>query len=828
MTRPTLIQWTGYSFSVSSNGGAKVRRAGQGLVLWAILSGLSWGHPPAAPQTPSEWQDQGVYDPRLKGYFTPPEWRLEIVATEPVVQRPCLLAFGLQGELFVAEWQAPGETATVQPQTFLFRDQTRQTLLLKRKPRPDRIVCLRRGSGEQWERVAEWPAQFPEGLLWYDGWLYCLEQGCLRRYRWPPVGETSGKAGSPDAGKGEPAGEVLVRGVVPTAQPRAALSLGRDGWLYFSSGSGGNRLEGADGRRATVLGSAAVFRCRPDGTGLELFAEGLHQASALAEDNLGRWFQVDQGGGSPEKSGRLLEVVEGGDFGWRGQYTLPDCPLDRFRVCPTGGRPGRLRPLANLALPPSGGLCFGAEPGWPENYRGLFYYPDPQNHCLWTLRLEGDGFPLRLREQRLLLRSNDPLFCPGQLTVGPDGAWYVTDLRGGREAPAGEGEKQPRGRIYRLRPATLAAGQGPADSWVRLRHQELSAVVQRLTSDSDSEQRQALAELRRRLRQEPGKRSQLLEELRQLVFSGETPLPGRAAALQALASCWSASAAAVCRDCLRQPEPVLRRLAAEMLGRQPLLGEPSETQEALVQTLEDTDPTVRHAVVLALARQNLPLAADGIVTAWQFDTGKEELVTEGLRWALERLGPPALEKLLALADSGVAQDRQRVVEAFCGFRTAAAASFLPRLLGHVHLSLAERAALLRSYENYLLDPPLSLEPVAAYLAELPATLPRAVLPAQEADWQAALAPLRLAGLEVFTAAGPPLGPKAQQVVLQLLSDSQEPVRLAALRAVVAGRLLQARPLIERRLQEGHLSAAERAAAQAACQALETQPLATPK
>ena len=69
-------------------------------------------------------------------------------------------------------------------------------------------------------------------------------------------------------------------------------------------------------------------------------------------------------------------------------------------------------------------------------------------------------------------------------------------------------------------------------------------------------------------------------------------------------------------------------------------------------------------------------------------------------------------------------------------RTRPAADAIPRVLENPHLSAAQRAALIRSYHNYLLDPPLSLAPVVDYLKAHP----------QEDS------AVRLAGLEVLSLA----------------------------------------------------------------------------
>src|SRR5207302_905193 len=118
------------------------------------------------------------------------------------------------------------------------------------------------------------------------------------------------------------------------------------------------------------------------------------------------------------------------------------------------------------------------------------------------------------------------------------------------------------------------------------------------------------------------------------------------------------------------------------------------------------------------------------------------------------MGKPGIEKLLALSDSGVAKDLDRVVEVFQAARSRAAYEALPGLLKNYHLTPDQRAALMRSFNNYLLDPPISLEPVADYLLTLPKAPPKgSEVPPKLAKELAALTPVKLAALEVLSTGG---------------------------------------------------------------------------
>ncbi len=100
------------------------------------------------------------------------------------------------------------------------------------------------------------------------------------------------------------------------------------------------------------------------------------------------------------------------------------------------------------------------------------------------------------------------------------------------------------------------------------------------------------------------------------------------------------------------------------------------------------------------------------------------------------------------------------------------------MLKNVHLSDKQKAELLRSYDNYLLDPPLSVEPVLAYLLANPKE------PAE----------VKLAGLEVLSVNGALKGDKAGDWLLELLdNDDRSSIRLAVVKAIDDTHLTKAAP-----------------------------------
>jgi HEAT repeat protein len=285
--------------------------------------------------------------------------------------------------------------------------------------------------------------------------------------------------------------------------------------------------------------------------------------------------------------------------------------------------------------------------------------------------------------------------------------------------------------------------------------------------------------------------------LLEVLQTGE--LPARLAALDVLGTLWNDDVQQTCCTLLADPEPEVRRRAAESLA---LHGPPGDASihEALLHNFDEKDPQVRKAIYLAMGHIGAAGAADCLVNIFRSEEAKDAATRDGLLRAIERLGKPGIDKLLEVAESGVDQDRDRVLEAFAALRSRPAAEAIPYLLKSPHVNVRQRTELLRAYGRYRLTPPLSLEPVADYLLKHPEE------PAQ----------VKRAGVEVLAAALPAqetssLNAKRHQLLLKLLEDNQAELRLAVIGAIEKAKLTEAAPRLRILLEDTSRSAAERAA-----------------
>jgi putative membrane-bound dehydrogenase-like protein len=683
--------------------------------------------------------DQGRNDPRLKGYLTPQGIKLQIVADSPVVVNPVGMSFGDDGKLYVLEWEKfPGGFVPEYCDSIRYKDGSTRNLATLRKVMRDKkgkvtrmyrdrvkVLSAAKGKGFYDEAKVILEEEMPSTILRHDGWLYLAGRGTVRRYKQRKTG------GSFDVR------EVVAQGFGGLHHSVSGLTIGNDGWLYISAGDGDNVVEGSDGSRASVYRTGAVFRCRPDGSKMQVYSLGFRNPYRdVAFDGNGNILHVDSGlelsgkGLDPEKkfSGcRLLHVVEECDFGWRLQIGAGGDAPDVLRSAVLGEVPGKMPALFKTGPGAPGGLFIYNETRLPERFRGLLYYSDMVRKSIRAYRVVRRGATFKAVEAFDFLTAKDPLFRPCQMVLGPDGAMYICDWRSNCGSAGQWDGDNKHGRIYRVswagtgkktedgeeeQPALPLRGM---DSWAKITGSSDNALLNTLASEEFSFRQRAQRELvRRGFKQRPA--------LLKLVADPEETLVARIAALGALQPLWNPDVETAFCKLLAEGEADLRRLAAEALALHCARGD-KNVQSELLPLLDDTEPAVRRAAALAIGRIAAPGAADALGNAFQFDNGKDRFLHNGLISALERLGKPGIEKLLDLANSGIASERDKVVDAFLALRTKAALPFLESMLANPHLSTSQRARLVRSFGNYLLpagkgmalDPTIPLKPMVAYL-----------------------------------------------------------------------------------------------------------------
>ena len=202
------------------------------------------------------------------------------------------------------------------------------------------------------------------------------------------------------------------------------LTFSQDGWLYVGLGENlGEKytLKGTDGSAHSGGGEGGnVFRCRLDGSQLELVATGFWNPFGLAfytEDYL---LAVDNDSDSRPPN-RLLDVVMHGDYGYK--FRFGRSGLHPFLAW-NGEVPGTLPMMAGTGEAASSILpCdFGR---WPKEYRGALLVTSWGDHRLELYRPKHAG--ASLRAEREILAQGNEWFRPVAMAASPEGAVYFTD-----------------------------------------------------------------------------------------------------------------------------------------------------------------------------------------------------------------------------------------------------------------------------------------------------------------------------------------------------------------------------------------------------------------
>ena len=212
------------------------------------------------------------------------------------------------------------------------------------------------------------------------------------------------------------------------------LVWGPDGRLYFSIGDRGFHVVNQEGELIADPTTGAVFRCEPDGSGLEMIHRGLRNPQELAFDAYGNLFTGDNNSDAGDAA-RLVHIVDGGETGWDMAYQYLSRPYERgvFHMDgiwwePWDHQPAwLLPPVAHVNSGPSG-IAYNPGTGLPDRYHGHFFLCDFRgsagNSGIWTFRVEPEGAGFTMEDHHKFMGET----LPTDVDFTYDGRMVVTDL----------------------------------------------------------------------------------------------------------------------------------------------------------------------------------------------------------------------------------------------------------------------------------------------------------------------------------------------------------------------------------------------------------------
>lgn len=303
---------------------------------------------------------------------------------------------------------------------------------------------------------------YPQGIMWHEGAIYTVSPPGLWRL------EDSDGDGQADKR------QELVTGLILTgaADDAHGPMLGQDGRVYFCHGRFGHELRGPDGASLMRGPGPRIYRCRPDGSDVEMLSAALGNAVEVAFTPegeaiaCGTFFSVGPGA----ERDALIHCVEGGVF-----------PVRSRGITETRLTGDLLPAVVSLGADAPSGLMRYAGGAFGADYENSLFMASFNRHHVQRYVLERDGATFRSHPQEFLVSTSSD-FHPTDVLEDADGSLLVVDTGTWFDdcPTAGLGKTPVPGAIYRIR---RQGGSVPADprglklNWERLTPIELAPLL---------------------------------------------------------------------------------------------------------------------------------------------------------------------------------------------------------------------------------------------------------------------------------------------------------------------------------------------------------------
>jgi putative membrane-bound dehydrogenase-like protein len=356
------------------------------LICGIVLAGRPAAPPPAPTDTPAS------ADPRLV---------VELFAAAPDIVHPIAADFDVKGRLLVVE-----SHTHFRPAKYV-------------GPKYDRIRMIEDtdgdGKADKFTTFFEGTTATMDVAVHPDGSVYVASRSEILRLR-----DTKGDGMADEKTRIaflDTAGNYPHNGL-------SGLTFDSRGDLTFGLGENlgaGYKLIAADGSTLTGGGEGGnIFHCTADGHNLRRVATGFWNPFGAGRDIFGRLFVVDN---DPDSSPpcRLVQVVEGGDYGFQFRYGRAGRhPFQAWN----GELPGTLPMVSGTGESPCEVISYESD-GLPAEYRGSLLVPAWADHRVerYIPRPLGAG----ITSERTPFIQGGKNFRPSGLAVAPDGSLFVTD-----------------------------------------------------------------------------------------------------------------------------------------------------------------------------------------------------------------------------------------------------------------------------------------------------------------------------------------------------------------------------------------------------------------
>lgn len=278
-----------------------------------------------------------------EGVLAPPDFKVSIVASEPMIANPAAMCVAPDGRIFVAEDYVHAEIKGV----------TRDVVKVL-------VGAEKGGAATSAVTIAE-DLDSVQGLAFHDGSLYIANSpyiDVLPISADNKLGEKTHLITGIGAGK---------KGFSPTHQASGLLV--QDGWLYICHGDQGCDVTTKEGERI-ILDHGAILRCRLDGSDLHIYAHGFRNIYGIGMDRLGNAFTRENDNDGRGYNCRSYHLFKGSYFGWPFRWREADSqtpPPDVLSFARDNGHGSSTM------------LLWADNSAWPEPFRNAMLCGD------WTM-----------------------------------------------------------------------------------------------------------------------------------------------------------------------------------------------------------------------------------------------------------------------------------------------------------------------------------------------------------------------------------------------------------------------------------------------------------
>jgi putative membrane-bound dehydrogenase-like protein len=535
----------------------------------------------------------------LNGHtFTlPPGFEIELVAGPPLVNRPIEADFDEEGRLYVTDSSGSNDKVEVQLQK-----------------KPHRVVRLEDTDGNgRFDKATVFADKlmFPEGALWFAGSFYVATP--------PSIWKLTDADGD---GVAEQRSEWFQgKTLTGCANDLHGPYAGPDGWIYWCKGAFAKQTYERPGKKPFVTRAAHIFRCRPDGSGLEpVMTGGMDNPVEVAFTPGGEriftttFFQHPGGG----KRDGLVHAIYGGVYG-KDHDPVYEHPWTSPALMPV---------LTHLgAAAPCGLMRYESQVFGPEYQDNLFA-------CLFNMQkvtrhvLTPDGATFKTHDEDFLVSSNHD-FHPTDVLEDADGSLVVIDTGGWYKlcCPTSQLYKPDvLGAIYRVRrkgAPRIADPRGLKLAWSKMPAAELAGLLDDSRPAVRKRAMQVLAE----------KGADAMPVLTEALGSTR-PIEARRNAVWTATRIGQPSARTAVRQALTDGDETVRQVAIHSVS----LWRDHEALSALLPLLKGPSLHNRRAAAEALGRIGDKTAVPALLDA--VGNPADRALEHSLTYALIEIGDP--------------------------------------------------------------------------------------------------------------------------------------------------------------------------------------------